>query len=105
MACDYHDVCLYLQGEEKDVEEEDDEDDGFFVPHGYLSDDEQGGSDMEHGDLDASSTALLRKVGQGPAMLGPEALAKFRVVNLSACCPVNPFAFMLPSAAPLRKLV
>lgn len=39
------------QGEEKEVEAEgedsDEEDDGFFVPHGYLSNDEGDCSDSE----------------------------------------------------------
>lgn len=97
---------FFLQGEEKeDGDEEEDEDDGFFVPHGYLSEDEQGGSDAEHGDLDPSAQALLRKVGHGPVIAGPEFLAKFRIVPLVSYCPVDPLAFAFPSAAPLKRVV
>jgi len=40
-----------LQGEEEDENdgEQDDEGDGFFVPHGYLSDDEGCDNDEEEG--------------------------------------------------------
>ena len=41
-------IGVYLQGEENEVvDEEDEEDDGFLVPHGYLSNDEGDHSDGE----------------------------------------------------------
>ena len=40
---------LLLQGEEESGEDSD-EDDGFFVPHGYLSEDEGENSDREAGE-------------------------------------------------------
>ena len=39
---------LSYQGEDSCDEDEDEEDDGFFVPHGYLSDGE-GGDDLPAG--------------------------------------------------------
>ena len=46
-----HGVCLSTQGEEDSGSEsaEEGEDDGFFVPHGYLSEDEGERSESEEG--------------------------------------------------------
>eukprot|EP00117_Sycon_ciliatum_P002893 scpid74526/ scgid7922/ Chromatin assembly factor 1 subunit A-A; Chromatin assembly factor I p150 subunit A len=96
------------EGEEKEKEdgEEDEEDnDGFLVPHGYLSDDERDGSDLEQ-ELDPQAAALLRKVAPtGGVLAGPEQLKRFPVVPLLAACPVNPLAFTLAAAAPTKKIV
>ena len=101
-------VCVCVQGEEKEKEdgEEDEEDnDGFLVPHGYLSDDERDGSDLEQ-ELDPQAAALLRKVAPtGGVLAGPEQLKRFPVMPLLAACPVNPLAFTLAAAAPTKKIV
>ena len=54
--------CVCQGEDEADGEDDEEEDDGFFVPHGYLSDDEgveEDGSSVEIDEKVLESTACL----------------------------------------------